>query len=249
MRRTAARLQLVLESRAAEAIERIREYEPPDGYYLGDSGGKDSTVLLDLAKRSGVRYDAHYNVSPIDPPEVRQFLKAHHPETQFDIHAKNFWGKPFESRGPPMRPPTGHRWCCELIKEAGGEGRVKLLGMRRQESGTRRDYPVHNIRCPLEHTEWVLPIVDWSEADVWCYLRERGLPVNPLYAEGFQRIGCVLCPFKGAAETQRDLVRFPKIAANWRAACYRYFDKRIERGTPLPWATAEEFWQWWLSRA
>jgi len=42
------------------AIRRLQQFEPPEGYYLAFSGGKDSTVLLHLAKASGVKYDAHY---------------------------------------------------------------------------------------------------------------------------------------------------------------------------------------------
>ena len=51
------------------AIDRLREFEPPEGYYVAFSGGKDSITVLDLVRRSGVKYDAHYSLTTVDPPE------------------------------------------------------------------------------------------------------------------------------------------------------------------------------------
>lgn len=45
------------------AIQRIKMFEPSDGYYLAFSGGKDSVVIKALADMAGVKYDAHYNVT------------------------------------------------------------------------------------------------------------------------------------------------------------------------------------------
>ena len=42
------------------AIMRLQQFQPPEGYYLAFSGGKDSVVLYDLAVKSGVKFDAHY---------------------------------------------------------------------------------------------------------------------------------------------------------------------------------------------
>lgn len=242
-------MQLTLEGKTIDqvAIERLQEFEPPEGYYLAFSGGKDSVVIYDLAMRSGVKFDAHYNVSPIDPPELRQFIKDSYPDVAWDFHARGFW-KLVLTNGLPMRPPVGHRWCCKHIKEAGGAGRVKLLGMRRNESNTRRDYPIYKTFCALDHTDWLLPIVDWSNNDVWQYIKENGLPYCSLYDEGFTRLGCILCPFKSARQTQQEIQRWPKIARNWKDASTRYFYKRIERGTPLTQKTPDEFWEWWISR-
>jgi hypothetical protein len=50
------------EDKAANAIDIIQKLEPSDGYYVAFSGGKDSIVTLDLVRRAGVKYDAHYNI-------------------------------------------------------------------------------------------------------------------------------------------------------------------------------------------
>lgn len=49
--------------KVAIAIERIKTFEPEEGYYVAFSGGKDSQVVLDLVERSGVKFDAHMNLT------------------------------------------------------------------------------------------------------------------------------------------------------------------------------------------
>lgn len=58
------------------AIERIKTFEPPEGYFLAFSGGKDSVVIKALADMAGVKYDAHYNITSVDPPELVRFVKT-----------------------------------------------------------------------------------------------------------------------------------------------------------------------------
>ncbi len=101
------------------AIERIATLVPSDGYYLAFSGGKDSVVLKKLAELSGVKFDAHYNVTTIDPPEAVRFIKRFHEDVQFDRPKQTFL-KTLETRGFPTRQG---RWCCEVLKECyGGAG-------------------------------------------------------------------------------------------------------------------------------
>ena len=58
------------------AIKRIQMFEPPEGYYLAFSGGKDSVVIKYLADMANVKYDAHYNLTSIDHPKLVQFVKT-----------------------------------------------------------------------------------------------------------------------------------------------------------------------------
>lgn len=52
-----------VENKIKNAIELLRQFEPPEGYYLAFSGGKDSVVIKALADMAGVKYDAHYNLT------------------------------------------------------------------------------------------------------------------------------------------------------------------------------------------
>lgn len=63
-----------------EAIELLKEHEPPEGYHVSFSGGKDSCVIYDLVKKAGVKYDVHYSLTTVDPPELVYFIQKEYPE-------------------------------------------------------------------------------------------------------------------------------------------------------------------------
>ena len=124
-----------------KAIKRIQLYEPPEGYYLCFSGGKDSCVIKALADMAGVKYDAHYSISSVDPPELVRFIKDHHPDVIFDRprdnngNAVSMWSLIPTKTMPPTRIV---RYCCQALKEQGGAGRLKITGVRWAESTRRK---------------------------------------------------------------------------------------------------------------
>ena len=121
------------------AIDTIRFFEPKDGYWLAFSGGKDSVCLKALADKAGVKYEAHYSVTSVDPPELIQFIKTF-PDVIFD-HNYDENGKPYSMWNLIVKrkmPPTRLvRYCCQYLKEASGQGRVTLTGVRWAESSNR----------------------------------------------------------------------------------------------------------------
>lgn len=124
-----------------KAILRLQTYEPPEGYYLCFSGGKDSVVIKALADMAGVKYDAHYKVTSVDPPELVRFIKREYPEVQFDYHYDKdgnritMWNLIPKKKMPPTRIA---RYCCAYLKETGGGGRLKITGVRWAESARRK---------------------------------------------------------------------------------------------------------------
>lgn len=125
------------------AIDTMRFFEPKDGsgFYLAFSGGKDSVVLKALADMAGVKYDAHYRVTSVDPPELVRFVKTF-PDVRMD-HPMDKDGKPITmwnlipKKGLP--PARIARYCCQYLKETGGEGRMTLTGVRWAESRNRQE--------------------------------------------------------------------------------------------------------------
>jgi phosphoadenosine phosphosulfate reductase len=233
------------------AIELLKAWEPIDGYYLAFSGGKDSVAIYDLAVKARVKFDAHYCVSPIDPPQVRAFIKEHYPDVIWDFHAKGFW-KMVDKNGLPTRL---NRWCCRVIKEAGGTGRMVIVGNRRSEGTIRKHQcSIEAHRNPKRDLTFIRPILDFNEYDIWQYIREMNLPVCELYNQGFTRIGCVLCPFSRNVEQEERM--FPKIAKLYRLAAERIVERMkaqnytTKRGKPFKheFKTGEELYQWWIKR-
>lgn len=123
------------------AIDRLKHFEPPDGYYLAFSGGKDSVVVKKLCDLAGVKYDAHYRVTSVDPPELVQFIRDVYPDVSRDV-PKDKDGNPITMWTlipKKLMPPTRLvRYCCAQLKETGGKGRVTITGVRWDESVNRK---------------------------------------------------------------------------------------------------------------
>jgi len=228
--------------RVQVAIDRIRMFEPGEGYYLAFSGGKDSQCIYHLAKEAGVKFDAHFHFTTVDPPEVIRFIKEQYPDVEIEYPDMSMF-QLIHKKGMPTRLS---RFCCAELKEHGGEGRTVMLGIRWAESARRRRYKMVELCNKPTGRNLVSPIIDWSSKEVWEYLNRQRLPHCSLYDEGYKRIGCVLCPMASARQSRKEITRFPKLARAWWLACKKYYGK----GLPgcQRWDSADDYWQWWLSR-
>ena len=123
------------------AIGRLKAFEPKEGYYLAFSGGKDSVVIKALADMAEVKYDAHYNLTSVDPPELVRFIKTFD-DVQIDIPRDKdgkqitMWNLIPKKKMPPTRIV---RYCCKELKEWGGQGRFTVTGVRWEESPNRKN--------------------------------------------------------------------------------------------------------------
>ena len=276
------------------AIERLKAFEPKDGsgYYMAFSGGKDSVTVKALADMAGVKYDAHYRVTSVDPPELVAFIRDFHPDVKREIPRYpdgkpiTMWNLILKNKMPPTRLA---RYCCEKLKEDGGEERKTITGVRWAESVNRAKnqgmltvpkaekigeevaddledagferpprggYILNNdnaeARKQVEHCfKWskvvVNPIIDWTDRNVWDFIREYKIPYCKLYDEGFTRLGCIGCPMGPTNQRLEQFRRWPKYEKMYR----RVFDKLHEmQSRPdykgKKWESAEERWNRWL---
>ena len=227
------------------AIDLLKMHEPPEGYYVAFSGGKDSVVILDLVKRAGVKYDAHYNVTTVDPPELVQFIKREHPEVGWNMPKMSMWELIPYKRLPPTRVI---RYCCSVLKEGGGPGRRIVTGVRRDESSKRANRRSVEQCLRSKSKTFINPIIDWSDDDVWSYIRENSIPYCTLYNEGFRRLGCIMCPMQGEKGMLRDAKRWPKYYRAYRRAFEKMLiekRKRDDFGTRV-WHTVDDVMDYWI---
>ena len=253
------------------AIERLKMFCPEDGYYLAYSGGKDSDVLLALAKLAGVKFDAHHNLTTADAPETIYHVRKHK-EVQIDRPEETMW----ELIPRMMFPPTMIcRYCCKTLKESSGECRCVATGVRWAESTKRKKnsglVQIRGLKtgqtnqkgaavfnddneetrqmvenCYRHHRISVNPIIDWTDEDVWSWLLHYNIELNPLYEEGFKRVGCVMCPMARYRIKTMEMRRYPKFVQMYIHAFERMISRRKERGKDPIWHDGEECFKWWI---
>lgn len=228
-----------------EAVEILRKHEPPEGYYLCFSGGKDSLCCYYLCQIAGVKYDAHYNFTTVDPPELVAFVrtfddvKIEHPGVE-----NTMWNLIVKKRMPPTRIA---RWCCETLKEGCGKGRVKIFGVREEESLKRKGRSVVMIGTESPLGDCINIIYNWSEAEVWEFIGCNLIDYCKLYDEGYSRLGCVGCPLGGRKKQAKEFERWPEYKNAYIRAFGRMIEARKRDGlTTEGWETGEDVMEWWL---
>ena len=235
-------------SRVDDAIERLREYEQfteGKGYYLAFSGGKDSCVIKALADMAGVKYDAHYNMTTIDPPELVYFIREHHKDVECHKPKVSLLNQ-IRTRGMPMRMG---RWCCDVLKEKGGDGRLVMTGVRWSESPRRAKRKMVETCYRDEAKRYLHPIIDWAEDDVWEFLKTYEVPYCSLYDEGFERLGCLFCPMASPKAKRREYERYPKFAQAFMLAFEDLKSYREANGKTScdRWCDGKDMFEWWIS--
>jgi phosphoadenosine phosphosulfate reductase len=252
------------------AIERIKEFEPIEGYWLGFSGGKDSICCYQLLKMAGVKFESHYNVTGIDHPELIYFIKKHYPDVKFNYPKYEngttitMWNLIVKELTPPTRIS---RYCCQKLKENGGVGRFVITGVRWAESTKRKNsrnvienfhrnkkYQIHSNdndegRMMLENCikkgKFILnPIIDWEDSDVWNFIKGNKFSYPSLYDKGFKRLGCIGCPMSGHQGEELEL--YPKIKSLYIKAFEKMIIARKNKCKETSWKTGQEVYDWWV---
>ena len=142
-------------------------------------------------------------------------------------------------------PTRLRRICCKELKERGGKGRIKILGVRAEESAKRQNRSVIDFSSPLGKV--INLIYDWTEEDVWNFINCNLIDYCKLYNEGWDRLGCVGCPLMSYYKVERDFERYPL----YMKAYINSFDRMLEYQESIgkerkTWKTGLEVFDWWV---
>ena len=253
-----------LDEKIKDAVSFIKRAEklalkmqPDHGFWLSFSGGKDSVVILELAKMAGVKFTAYYSVTTIDPPELVRFIIQEYPEVKRILPKKNFFAL---IRDKKMLPIRTRRFCCEILKEHHGAGYCNIVGVRAAESVRRKKQAAevkvfHGKKVEMktltqsEKTQFqcvggkdkvlISPILDWTDKDVWAFIKMFHVKYCSLYDKGFTRLGCLFCPAARERERERERELYPK-----------YYDllRKAVASIPLKnFKTVDDMLDWWFS--
>lgn len=266
------------------AIERLRaasemslaHYEQP--LVVCISGGKDSSVITELAIRAGIPVEFMHNHTTADAPETVRFVRSEFKRLEelgykctlniptYKGQRTSMWSLIPQKLMPPTRLV---RYCCSVLKETGGAGRFISTGVRWAESTSRKNsrgiYEKNGTKesriilnndnddrrmlfenCRLKAKRTVNPIIDWKDENVWDFLSDGKSLVNPLYTEGWCRVGCIGCPQAGKEGRELQFARWPKYKNLYLLAFEKLLAERAARGRYTSWQTPEDVFNWWM---
>lgn len=215
----------LLQSAAEKAAEAGQPLE------LCYSGGKDSDVILELAKMSGIKYRAIYKCTTIDPPGTIKHAIDNGTEI---VRPEETFFQLIRRKGLPSRLV---RFCCQILKE------YKILdyavvGIRRSESKKREELYKEPEQCRVyankDKVRQYLPILDWTDDDVTEFISERGIKCHPLYYDengNFdvkQRLGCMCCPLAWKKHRIEEFKKHPIMVRQYIRNASYYFDNHYK---------------------
>lgn len=268
-----------------KAIARLKEAAlMSEAYYqkplvVTTSGGKDSDVCIALALAAGIDFEVQHNHTTADAPEtvyhVRDtFRRLEDKGIKCTVNWPTYKGQPvtmWTLIPQKLMPPTRLvRYCCSILKEGGGAGRMITTGVRWAESTARKKNRgiyeklsgdiskrviINNDNddkrrlfesCRLQAKRVCNPIIDWSDQDVWDCIEAERIETNPLYKCGFDRVGCVGCPMAGKKGREFEFARCPTYQRAYIRAFDRMLDERRKRGLPCDWQDGKDVFHWWM---
>lgn len=181
-------------------LEKLKEM--PHRKFVIWSGGKDSTVVLDLARKVLGDVEAVFADGGVEFPETVDYVKRMASEWGLNLtivrpgEGEDFWTG-LEKNGVPT---FGNWWCVELLKTRPVSRylsslpgpKVRMFGTKATDSKRRaRVYPTALVSRGVFLDAY--PVLNWTDDEIWDYLRENNIPVNPCYGlYGTSR--CWVCP-------------------------------------------------------
>ncbi|QLC48889.1 phosphoadenosine phosphosulfate reductase family protein [Methanolobus zinderi] len=213
------------------------------------SGGKDSLAVLHLVSECLDDYELLFADTGIEFPETVQNaldVAEYYDKPLRSISAGEAFWNSVDNFGPPS---VEVRWCCkvcklgpitQIIDDNYENGCLTFIGQRKYESDTRAKSESVWKNPWVGNQVAAAPIQNWTAMHVWLYIFKHDLPYNPLYEEGFDRIGCWLCPSSSLADLVRLKETHPEMEKRLNDCLLSYAERM---GLSEEWVR-HGFWRW-----
>lgn len=241
-----------IENLLQESIDKTKEYiinHPNIPIRVSISGGKDSDVMYYILKNyifpnlnmseNDYTLDV-FNTTNDTADTYRHILQDLKIDRKFIHNPSKGWSRWLKEDKNYFLPSVMVRNCCSTYKE--GQAKklldknkeyLSLLGMRKYESAKRSNYDwdlneaikraTKKLNCP-ENWYRFLPIVNWRDEDIWLFIIHNKVKVNHMYSLGFNRCGCLICPY--SSDYNDLLIRkyYPLLWDNWTKMVNKNYD-------------------------
>ena len=239
-----------LQKKVDQAV-RLIQSAGKDGHVVevAYSGGKDSDVVLELARMAGIKYRAIYKNTTIDPPGTIKHALENGAEM---IRPKETFFQFVSRVGFPNR---FQRSCCKVLKEYKVLDR-SIMGIRKAESSDRNRRYEEPTECRVygrgkkkEGVEVFYPILDWTDEDVVEFVEARGIMVHPLYyredgtIDPKRRLGCMCCPMMYYRKRRDFFKVMPGMVKGYLRAAQRFIDTHPTNKT---WKKYGDVYEWFV---
>jgi len=193
-----------LETRIARARRLLAAVEKNHSpAVFASSFGAEDMVVLDLIARDGLAIAIFTLDTGRLPPETHALVAQVRKRYGLGIAVHSPWPESVDAYVAEhgidgFYDGVEQRKACCAIRKVEPLGRA-LAGKRAWVTGLRRDQSA--ARATLAEAEhdparrlWkISPLAEWSEADVWTYLRASKVPYNALHDRGYRSVGCEPC--------------------------------------------------------
>ncbi len=220
-------------------VEITRKYQDNYTPIVSFSGGKDSTVVSRIVRDALQKNDIMHFLADTTlelPDTYNYYRKTFRDKNVYtpllDSKPQSDFFKLCEYLGPPSR---FERWCCTIFKTSNmnyfvqalpkNNGLLTFMGIRRNESNSRRNYKRTQYKSKISKQIVAMPIIDWSDFDVWLYIRYKQLSFNNAYKLGYRRVGCWCCPNNSHWSELLTAIYYPELYKKWENILYDFAKK------------------------
>lgn len=207
-----------------------RQYIPTVSF----SGGKDSTVVSRIV-RDALQDNTilhFFGDTTLEFPETYSYslekFRVENPMVpMIPSETENDFFKMCKVFGPPSQH---ERWCCTIFKTSSLNkeqdymtgNSLTFLGIRHSESAARKSYERTQEHSKISSQVNAMPIIEWTDYDVWLYVLYKNLLINDCYQYGYKRVGCWCCPNNSDWSMMLTEIYHPDSMQKWKDMVYDF---------------------------